>query len=111
MKMSTIGLGIVLLTSAQVVAASPSISERLSSACLEKSSNSAEACYCLGDLAENSLGMREQKIVLARNEGRKNAARGLMKGLDFGSAIQLVKDLKNFKEAARRDCKVSLRLK
>ena len=111
MKMSTIRLGIVLLASAQLVAAAPSVSERLSTVCLEKSSNSAEACYCLGDLAENSLGMREQKIILARKEGRENAARGLMKGLDFGSAIQLVKDLKNFKEAARRDCRVSLRMK
>lgn len=150
--MSTIRLGIVLLTSAQLVAAAPAIdsvlmeskpdariyfhpstsppplppnaivrvagkvgedgvSARLSEICLEKSTNTAEACYCLGDLAENRLGSREQRIILARKEGREDAARALMKGLDLPGAIQLVKDLKNFKEAARRDCKLSFRMK
>ena len=111
MKLTTIVAGTVLLASTHIVAASPGISQRLSAICLENSSNSAEACYCLGDLAENSLGSREQEIVLARKQGQESAARALMKGLDFGSAIQLVKDLKNFKQAARRDCKIRFNMK
>ena len=109
--MSIIRLGFVLLTSAHFVAAAPAVSQRLSALCLENSSNSAEACYCLGDLAENRLGRREQQIVLARKEGREDAARALMKGLDLAGAIQLIKDLKNFSEAARKDCKVKFRMK
>lgn len=109
--MRTIRLGLVLLTSAQIVAAAPGVSERLSELCLENSSNSAAACNCLGDLAKNRLGVREQQIILARKEGREDAARALMKGLDLAGAIRLVKDLKNFSEAARRDCKVKFRMK
>ena len=111
MNNTKLRLGIVFLTGLHLVAAAPNVSQRLSSLCLEKSTNTAEACSCLGVLAENRLGMREQQIILARKEGREKAVRALMKGLDISGAITLVKNLKNFGEAVRKDCKIDFRMK
>ncbi len=109
--MSTVKMGFVLLTSAHLVAAAPGFSERLSELCLKKSSNSAEACYCLGNLAEARLGTREQQIILARQEGRDDAAWALMRDLNYTDAIRFASDLKSFSKAVRKDCKIKFRLK